>query len=196
MPETANIWFLIYFIGIAIILDLLIRWISFGRVESVGIDIATFSMAYSLLKLLSEIFSKGDNALEWGVKLLIGFVIALGLAGLHRYLLGEIRERISSELRKLQHTLQNGNKKDQILDLVPVIEYATDLALAAWKPGKKARREKVIEAIKSLGLDPDNVINKETLLLGKNLRIFMVIFFTVVGFISIVIPILELNFLR
>jgi len=187
VPEVTSLNLLSYFIVIAIAFDLLIRWISFSRVESVAIDTAVFSMVYSLINLLTEIFSKGNRTLEWGLKTIFGFLIALGLASLHRYLLKRLEDKIFLEMRKLQHALPNGGKKDQMLDLAPVIQYATDLALVAWKKGKKDRREIINLAIKGLGLDPNNIIDKKTLLLNKDLRVFMLIIFFFGGFISILI---------
>lgn len=194
MGNQFDIWVLIIFLAIAVLLDLALRWLAFGRIESVAIDIAIFSMLYSLINYLSEAFRKGDNILEWGIKFILGLLLVLGLSATHLHLKNELREKIEKVFEDLQNKLENAGRKDRIPDLHALAIYAIDVALVARKPGKKKRRARILHAIKRLELDPTGILSDESFLLDLKLRKLIIIIFIIAGLIAVLIPIFPWGF--
>jgi hypothetical protein len=180
--------YLLLFLLVAVSLDLAFRWLAFGRVESIAIDVAIFSLLYSCLKLMAE---SGEKSHAWGIKAMIGLVLVAGLTLIHKWLKGKLDDRVENTFLGLQNNLSNGQSKDMVQVQHRLVTQAIDLALLKSKPGKRERREKIIEAVQAAHLDPKGVLNEDSFLLEKRLRVLGWLMFVVGGGISIVIPLLK-----
>jgi len=111
-------WWLLLGLVIAALTDTYLRWAAFGRIESVAIDIALYTMLYSL----SEAFVSKHHTDQWYIKSLIegGILLSLSLlhalvyrAGLQRQvrayyeqLIDDSPEQLRPALRALQHLME------------------------------------------------------------------------------------------
>ena len=116
----------------------------------------------------------------------------LVLSILHSILKRSVHEEIEEVFAKLQETASN-DLKDKTIAQRNIAKYAIDIALSKNRKGKRRRRHEVIKSLHEIGFDSDNTILKEdTFLLSKSQRISMMLLFTILGFISLIVPIIEI----
>ncbi len=185
-------------------IDLLFRWIAFGQVESVAIDVAVFSFVYSGIELLSkaDCGSKptGDcpglgSVFDIAVRVVAGLVVFLLLAVLHRAaasqqtdVLDDFRERVE----ELEGT-------DHFRHLFEVGDKALLVALSPRKEGKQRRRERFLRALLDVLTQDDAKAfvrrpEAETeLLMTQEKRYQFLGAFAALGLASLFIPIVALH---
>lgn len=183
--EYSGVIFLV--LGLAVAIDILLKWQAFGRIESIAIHISSFSTLYCLIK---SIQGKGDY---FGIKFIISLVVLLALTALHTFLKLRIHTEIDNVFDDLSEKTTDETLKSKILAQKIIATYAIDIALSKKRMGKLDRRRRTIKSLREMGFDPGgNILDEDTFLLAKAWRIFMIFLFAILGSISVIIPIIEI----
>jgi hypothetical protein len=188
------------FIGLAGVVgvDLFLRWFSFGRIESVGLDLSIVTFLYSL----AEWVWHDDVKSEWGPKTVVGLFAVLVLTDAHAI---AYRTRLRGELlRDLTDRLTDAVKpesRDVVRKLGRLLERAIPLTIElsetdGVRRGKlRIRKESadlINELLPLLGATPDQIdelgISEKSFLLPKRTRVPLYFVFLVVGGVSLVLP--------
>jgi len=184
-PEVS---YLLIFLGV-IIIDLGGRWMAFGRVESIAIDVALFSGLFSLHNLM---LSEAEPKI-WLFRMFSGIIVLGALIAFHSYL----RNRLEIHVNNLFLRLINNAKDANLAKLIGVeqvmAKWSIDLALWDNKYGKKERRKKIIDVLHKTGLDTENDLADKDLLLPPGLRRLSILIFILLGAFSLVIPLITIK---
>lgn len=172
---------------LAVAFDILFKWQAFGKIESVAIHISSFSTLYCLIEAI-----RGKDYYSW-IKFSISLLVLFALICLHTFLKEHVHKEIEKVFLKLHKSATNA-LKDKILAQKTIATYAIDIALSKKKPGKRDRRHEVMDSLHEMGFDSEKqILDEDAFLLGKGRRILMMILFTILGCISVIIPIIEIT---
>lgn len=168
---------------LAVAIDMLLKWLAFGRLESIAIHLSSFITLYCLIENL-----KGNKDFFWNF--IISLLILLILTVLHTFLRIKVAEEIDSKFDELLKDA-DPNLKDKIVAQKNIARYAIDIALSKKRVGKLKRRQRVIQSLKEIGFDKTGrILNEDAFLVSRRMRISMMILFTLLGFIAVLIPII------
>jgi hypothetical protein len=171
---------------LAAALDLLFRWLAFGRLESVAIDIALFSWLYGLIRS----FESADEGFEWNQRLGIGLMILLVLLVIHLWLHRErLRRKLEEVFDDIHQNVSGDNLAEAANRFKRVATFAIDVAFIEMKMGKRERRDDFADALKAVGLDTNPEISGSSFLLPAKLRWAMIAVFFVLGLVSVMVPV-------
>lgn len=195
-PVDVNYLLLLGLIGAGAV-DLALRWISFGRIESVALDLSIFTFLYSLVSWVWHNSTKSD----WGPKTLIGLGCVVGLTSAHglvyrtrlrgellRSLTDRITDAVNAESREVARQL------GQLLERV--IPLTIELSEDGIRKGKRRIRQESADLVNALlpqlGATQEGLerlaISEKSFLLPFRTRFPVSILFLVLGVVSLVTP--------
>ena len=182
-----------------IFLDLCIRYLAFGRLDSIAIDSAVFSTTYCIGKVI-DCFSVSQvivpSVIEWLIKAVAALMCLIALFVMHKILRDKLDRQIRVAINKA-----NNVKNSSLEKAIPLIQktslltfvspFSSDSPLAKWelfnklvRPGKRAWRTDSEELIATITKEFDG----GELMLSTAEQAGGLIVFFLLGLVCLIVP--------
>jgi hypothetical protein len=195
-PVNVHYLLLLGLIGAGAV-DLGLRWFSFGRIESVALDLSIFTFLYSLVAWVWHDGSKSD----WGPKTLIGLACVVLLTAAHGVvyrtrLRGELLRNLTDRITDVVDVESRGVARQLGRLLERVIPLTIELGEDGIRQGKRRIRQEAADLLNALlpllGATQERVedlaISEKSFLLPFRTRFPLYVLFLVFGIVSLVTP--------
>ncbi len=176
---------------IAVGVDIGVRELAFKQVESIAIDIAIFSLVYSAIELAQA----DDGALGNYLKVFGGLLVLVLATLLHTWLRDQTDENVHRVITDcIECAGEHDNSSTALLHFEDIGKYAVLVALSAkLKQGKARRREALASQINRIHGISECDVSADDFLLDASVRRGAHVGFTVLGAISLIIPLLQVH---
>ena len=144
-------------------LDLFLRWLAFGRVDAVAVDVWTFSFVFYLPQLFNQ--ENKNISIVLLTTSLIGWVITVTL---HRSALSKVEDLVEDMFDNL-FEINNDSKCELLRRLKRNISQYIQVTFSKKKSGKMRRNREFLELLQSVDINIGD-LNQEGFLLGAATR--------------------------
>jgi hypothetical protein len=176
---------------VAVAIDLSIRYLAFGDVESVAIDAALFGAVASGLELARQVSANGPEISQWVQRTGWGLLFTLVLAGAHKMLKDTLHANARERLQVAANDA-SGVAKNALHHIPNVVIMVIQLTfIPEWRRGKTGRRNSLATYLNTLS--PKSGFTEEHFRLRRWEMNLALLGFSFGGFLGLLAPVISIS---